>query len=109
LQAANLMRRHLEDSAVRVEEKGFHQPRDENAVLVTLIVDDVIRWYDYLAERGVELLTDVKEVEEIQVRGFLLDDPSGYTLEIQQSLDPEAAEVFGWQAGGVRGAVLAAG
>jgi catechol 2,3-dioxygenase-like lactoylglutathione lyase family enzyme len=75
-------------------EKGFHRPRDENAVLVTLIVDDVFAWYDYLQERGVELLTEVKEVEEIQVRVFFLQDPGGYTLEIQQFLNPEVAAVF---------------
>ena len=75
-------------------EKGFHRPRDENAVLVTLIVDDVLAWYDYLEKRGVKLLTEVKEVEEIQVRVFFLEDPGGYTLEIQQFLNPEVAAIF---------------
>jgi len=76
-------------------EKGFHRPRAQNAVLVTLVVDDVRGWYDYLDGRGVDLLTEVKEVEEIQVRAFFLEDPGGYTLEIQQFLDPEVASVFG--------------
>lgn len=76
-------------------QKGFHQPRDENAVLVTLVVDDVLGWYEYLSERGVNLLTGVKKVEEIQVRAFFLRDPGGYTLEIQQFLDADVAEVFG--------------
>jgi hypothetical protein len=31
-------------------------------------------------------LTEVKEVEEIQVRGFFLEDPGGYALEIQRFL-----------------------
>jgi predicted enzyme related to lactoylglutathione lyase len=75
-------------------DKGFHRPRDENAVLVTLIVDDVLAWYDYLEERGVKLLTEVKEVEEIQARVFFLKDPGGYALEIQQFLNPEVAAVF---------------
>jgi catechol 2,3-dioxygenase-like lactoylglutathione lyase family enzyme len=78
-------------------EKRFHQPRDSNAVLITLVVDDVFGWYGYLSEHGVTLLTEVKEVEEIQVRGFFLEDPGGYTLEIQQFLDPEVASVFGEQ------------
>jgi hypothetical protein len=76
-------------------EKGFHQPRDENAVLISLVVDDVFGWYRYLGERGVTLLTEVREVAEIQVRGFFLKDPGGYTLEIQQFLDPQVASVFG--------------
>jgi predicted enzyme related to lactoylglutathione lyase len=76
-------------------DKGFHRPRDENAVLVTLIVDDVLAWYDHLEKRGVRLLTEVKEVEEIQARVFFLEDPGGYALEIQQFLNPEVAAVFG--------------
>ena len=75
-------------------EKGFHRPRAENAVLVTLVVDDVLGWYEYLDGRGVDLLTEVKEVEEIQVRAFFLADPGGYTLEIQEYLDPQAGAVF---------------
>jgi catechol 2,3-dioxygenase-like lactoylglutathione lyase family enzyme len=74
--------------------KGFHQPQDENAVLVTLVVDDVLGWYDYLKRRGVTLLTEVKEAEDIQVRAFFLQDPGGYTLEIQQFLDPDVSAVF---------------
>lgn len=76
-------------------EKGFHRPRAQNAVLITLVVDDVLGWYAYLDGRGVDLLTKVKEVEEIRVRAFFLEDPGGYTLEIQQFLDPQVASVFG--------------
>jgi catechol 2,3-dioxygenase-like lactoylglutathione lyase family enzyme len=75
-------------------EKGFHRPREENAVLVTLVVDDVLGWYACLKERGVTLLTEVKEVEDIQVRAFFLQDPGGYTLEIQQFLDSSVAAAF---------------
>jgi len=78
-------------------EKGFHQPQDENAVLVTLVVDDVFAWYDYLEGQGVNLLTPVRDVQDIEVRGFFLADPGGYTLEIQQFLNPEIAAVFGKQ------------
>ena len=75
-------------------EKGFHRPRAQNAVLIALVVDDVLGWYEYLDGRGVDLLTEVKEVEEIQVRAFFLEDPGGYTLEVQEFLDPEVASVF---------------
>lgn len=75
-------------------EKGFHRPRDENAVLVTLVVDDVPGWYEHLKKRGVSLLSEVKEVDEIQVRAFFLVDPGGYTIEIQQFLDPVVARLF---------------
>jgi predicted enzyme related to lactoylglutathione lyase len=75
-------------------ERAFHQPRDESAVLITLVVDDVDGWYSALKERGANLLTGVREMESIQVRGFFLTDPGGYTLEIQQFLDPDVARIF---------------
>lgn len=76
-------------------EEGFHRPQETNAVTVTLVVDDVHAWYDHLEAEGARLLTPVKEVDEIQVRGFFLEDPGGYTLEIQQFLDPKTDAVFG--------------
>ncbi|MGD2145337.1 MAG: VOC family protein [Anaerolineae bacterium] len=74
--------------------RAFHQPRRENSVLITLVVDDVDGWYAALKERGANLLTGVREMESIQVRGFFLTDPGGYTLEIQQFLDPDVARIF---------------
>jgi catechol 2,3-dioxygenase-like lactoylglutathione lyase family enzyme len=74
--------------------KGFHKPQEKNAMLVTLVVDDVYQWYDYLKGKGVKMLTEVKEHEAIQVRGFFCEDPGGYTVEVQQFLDPETARVF---------------
>jgi len=74
--------------------KGFHKPQGKNAVLVTLVVDDVHQWYDYLKGKGVKMLTELKEHEAIQVRGFFCEDPGGYTVEVQQFLDPETARVF---------------
>jgi catechol 2,3-dioxygenase-like lactoylglutathione lyase family enzyme len=75
-------------------ERGFHEPRRENAVLLTLVVDDVLGWYGYLKERDVNLLTKVREVEDIQVRAFFLEDPGGYTLEIQEFVDRDVARLF---------------
>ncbi len=75
-------------------DRGFHQPRRANAVLLTLVVEDVARWYEHLKESGVSLLTEVKEMEKIRVRGFFLKDPGGYTIEIQQFLDPAVASRF---------------
>ena len=75
-------------------EKGFHAPREENAVLVTLVVDDVPRWYEKLKNSGVEMLSEVQHKADIQIRGFFFEDPGGYTFEVQQFLKPELAEVF---------------
>ena len=76
-------------------ERGFHQPKAHNAVLLTLVVDDVPGWYEYLKSWGVKMLSEVQHREDIQIQCFFFEDPGGYTLEIQQFLKPGLAEVFG--------------
>lgn len=76
-------------------DKGFHQPQDHNAVLITLVVDDAAQWYDHLKGRGVQMLTGLQDRQEIQIRCFFFQDPGGYTFEVQQFLKPEPAKIFG--------------
>ena len=76
-------------------DKGFHQPQDSNAVLITLVVDDAAQWYDYLKGSGVEMLTGLQHRKEIQIRCFFFQDPGGYAFEVQQFLRPEPARIFG--------------
>ncbi len=76
------------------ESKGYLKAQQENAVLVTLVVGDVAAWRDYLLRCGVTMLTELEEKEDIQVRCFFIEDPGGYTLEIQQFLKPDVARVF---------------
>jgi predicted enzyme related to lactoylglutathione lyase len=75
-------------------EKAYHRPRPSNAVLLTLVVDDVPGWYEHLAARGVTLLTEVQDRPEIQIRCFFLEDPGGYTLEVQQFQRPDLLDTF---------------
>ena len=75
-------------------EKAYHRPRAGNAVLLTLVVDDVPGWYEHLAARGVTLLTGVQNRPEIQIRCFFLEDPGGYTLEVQQFRRPDLLDTF---------------
>jgi len=76
-------------------EKGFHTPQERNAVLVTLVVDDVPGWYDRLKRLGIKLLSEIKHSPEIGVQGFFFQDPGGYALEVQQFLKPRQQEIFG--------------
>jgi len=76
-------------------ERGFHRPQEKSAVLITFVVQDVYGWYDYLKSQSVKLLTGIKEAETIQVRGFFAEDPGGYSIEIQQFLNPKVARAFG--------------
>ena len=74
--------------------KGFCKVQDKNAVLLTLVVDDVHSWYKYLKDNGINLVTEVQEKEDIKVRCFFLKDPGGYALEVQQFLNSEVMRVF---------------
>jgi predicted enzyme related to lactoylglutathione lyase len=75
-------------------DKGFHTPQERNAVLVTLVVDDASRWYRELKGRGAKMLSELEHRQEIGIRCFFLQDPGGYTLEVQQFLSPGQAEIF---------------
>ena len=74
--------------------KGVCQTQETNAVLLTLVVDDVPAWYERLSTAGVQITSEVKLMEEIQIRTFFLTDPGGYALEIQEFLAPEARATF---------------
>ena len=76
------------------EQRGFHTAQEKNAVLITLVVDDVSGWYDYLKQRGVKIVRELREIEDIQIRCFFLEDPGGYAIEVQQFLKPEVARTF---------------
>jgi catechol 2,3-dioxygenase-like lactoylglutathione lyase family enzyme len=76
-------------------DKAYHTPQEKNAVLVTVVVGDALQWYDTLKRKRVPLLSELEHREEIGIRCFFLEDPGGYTLEVQQFLRPEQVEVFG--------------
>jgi predicted enzyme related to lactoylglutathione lyase len=75
-------------------EKGYHMPQPRNAVLVSLVVDDVSLWYHALQAGGAKLLSELQHKEDIGLHCFFVEDPGGYTLEVQQFLDPRLAETF---------------
>lgn len=75
-------------------ERGFHRPQPHNAVLLTLVVDDVQAWYETLREAGVRILREPVRHEDIGVEGFFFEDPGGYALEAQRFLKPEDVRLF---------------
>ncbi len=77
--------------------EGFYQPQEKNAVLLTVVVNNVQEWYERLRKTETTLLTELQEKPDIQVRCFFLQDPAGYAIEIQEFLDPEVAREFGPQ------------
>lgn len=75
-------------------ERGFHRPQPRNAVLLTLVVDDVQAWYQALQAAGVRILREPARHEDIGVECFFFEDPGGYALEAQRFLKPEDVQVF---------------
>lgn len=76
------------------EQKGFHPAQANNAVLLTLVVDDVVTWYNHLKSKGIDLPKEPAISDRIQVHYFFFRDPGGYVIEIQKFLKPELAETF---------------
>ena len=75
-------------------DKGSFRPQAFNAVLLTLVVEDVAIWHASLRRKGISSLSDIRTHRDIQVRCFFLKDPGGYAIEIQQFLDPPDARIF---------------
>lgn len=76
------------------EEKGFCKLKKDNAVLLTLVVGDVEKWYEYLMNEDVQIETKPETKEDIDVKCFFLKDPAGYSIEIQEFTDSEKAKEF---------------
>jgi uncharacterized glyoxalase superfamily protein PhnB len=55
-------------------------------VIVCLNVRDADAWYERLKEKGVELERQPRESERLRIKVFMLRDPEGYVIEIQESL-----------------------
>ena len=68
------------------ETRGFHRSAPTKPVQVCMRVPDVDAWYDYLAAHDVELVGEPRENHEMKIKAFVLLDPEGYTIEIQQAL-----------------------
>lgn len=76
---------------------GFCQrgdtPAKPEGIIVTLVTDQVDRWYQELMARGVQIEKPPSVNPAYNIYHFFLRDPNGYLLEIQQFLDPN------WSAG----------
>jgi len=74
-------------------ERGLHQATDDKGVTVSLIVDDVDAWFEYMkGADGFELRTEEIGDESGRVRVFVGYDPEGYFLEWDTFLDVEGNE-----------------
>ncbi len=68
------------------ERHGYHRASDDKPVILCLNVLDADAWYEMLKEKGVELERQPQESERLRIKVFMLRDPEGYVIEIQESL-----------------------
>ena len=74
-------------------ERGLHQATDKKAVTVSLFVNDVDAWFEYVkGVAGFELRSEEIGDESGHVRVFVGYDPEGYFLEWDTFLDVEGNE-----------------
>lgn len=68
------------------ETKGYHRSSVNKPVILCLNVENADAWYSKLRRNGLELEEHPRESERLKVRVFMLKDPEGYTIEIQETL-----------------------
>lgn len=91
----------------RVARRGFlgfcervDAPDHPRGVILTIITQDVDRWYRHLRGQGVSFEKEPAFNPEYEIYHCFLRDPNGYLLEIQRFDDPA------WDGGGQRAAVV---
>jgi len=73
--------------------KGTCRTQPENAVLLTMVVDDVPAWHRRLVAAGAPA-GEIVTMDEIEIRTFFLTDPGGYRIEVQEFLNARARGIF---------------
>ena len=68
------------------EKQGYHRASDTKPVILCLNVYSADSWYERLKERGVKLESQPKESQRLNIKVFMLRDPEGYVVEVQESL-----------------------
>ena len=62
---------------------------DTSGVVLTLVTDEVDRWYERLREQGVVFEKPPALNPTYNIYHCFLRDPNGYLIEIQRFLDPD--------------------
>ena len=63
-------------------------PQWPKGLTFTMVSDDVDEWYKHLTNLGVKIRNPPRLNDRYQIYHFYLNDPDGYTLEIQRFTDP---------------------
>ena len=68
---------------------GYHAVSEDRPAMLSIVIDDVDGWYAHLRAADVPVLSSPPSREEVAargdeappIRGFLVEDPGGYTIE----------------------------
>jgi catechol 2,3-dioxygenase-like lactoylglutathione lyase family enzyme len=63
-------------------------PKSREMIILTLVVEDVDKWANYLRKNGANLDADPQLNAHYRIYHFYLTDPNGYKIEIQEFLHP---------------------
>ena len=70
---------------IKEGEDSWHKVQDTNAVMLSIVTDDVDSWYQRVVSDGkVKILQEIYDNEAVPIRAFLMQDPGGYSVEIFQ-------------------------
>jgi predicted enzyme related to lactoylglutathione lyase len=69
------------------EKRGMHKWNAVKPVQICLRVPDVKAFYEFCKESKLPKLSELHESKELRIRAFVFDDPEGYQIEIQESMD----------------------
>lgn len=67
--------------------RGFHAVSDDKPAMLSIVTPDVDAWYVHLVKSGVNILKPLPppdsptDPDRAPVRGFVAEDPGGYTVE----------------------------
>jgi len=77
---AKILRIAPESYLILVDEKyGMHKTTESKEVKISLVSDDINKWYDYAKSQKLKFNTELKKTAENS--NFSIIDPSGYTIE----------------------------
>ncbi len=74
--------------------QGYCQAPTEQNTLITLVTEDVHKWYAHLKSHGVKIDAPPKHQEKANVECFFFEGPGGYVFEIQRFLNPAVSKHF---------------
>ena len=74
--------------------QGYCQAPTEQNTLITLVTEDVYKWYAHLKSHGVKIDVPPKHQEKANVECFFFEGPGGYAFEIQRFLNPAVSKHF---------------